>query len=102
MSICVTDGFHDKKKGHKIYGSSWIILYKRTSQYISGSLVEHSNSAISSRGDILGMLAIHLFLKEYYAMVGNINDIMYNNMGALFTFQQKIKHIPSGATNSNI
>ena len=83
----MTDGSYDKKKEHDIdiCETGWIILWKSTGQCMSGSLVECSNSTSSYRGELLGMLAIHLFLpttEEYYNMMGISNDILYDNMGA--------------------
>ena len=51
------------------------------------------------------MLAIHLFFlatEEYYDMIGNNNNILCDNMGAFYTFQQQSKWVPSGAKNSDV
>ena len=73
---------------------------------MSVSLVECSNSASSHRRELLGMLAIHLFLlvtKAYYeVVVVNNNGILCSNMEALHTFQCKSKYIPSGTKNSDV
>ena len=60
--ICVTDGSYDRKKAPKICGAGWIIFCSTAMKYIKGSFAEHSPSASSYRGEVLGMLAIHLFL----------------------------------------
>ena len=64
-----------------------------------------SPSADSYRGEILGMLAIRLFLlavKEFYGTVTTSNDICCDNKGALYTFERKSKRVPSGKANTDI
>ena len=70
--VCVTDGSYFKKKAPNVCGAGWIIANSRTKQQIGGTLIEISPSANSYRDEMLGMLAIRLFLlavKEFYGTI---------------------------------
>ena len=67
--VCVTDGSYDKQRAPNVSSAGWIMKCRQTGRQIQGSLVEVSPSAGSYRGEMLGMLAIRLFLlavEEYY------------------------------------
>ena len=72
--ICIIDGSYDRKKAPTICGAGWIILCSLTKWYVKGLFSRHSQSASSYRGELLGMLAIHLFLlaiEEHYMVAGD-------------------------------
>ena len=51
------------------------------------------------------MLAIHLFLlaiEEHYMVEGDKNQIFCDNLGAIYTFQQRSQRVTSGAKNVDI
>ena len=60
--VCVTDGSYNKKTAPDICSAGWVLASKSTRRYIAGTLVERSPWANSYRGELLGMLAIRLFL----------------------------------------
>ena len=67
---------------------------------VKGSFVEKSQAASSYRGEMLKMLAIHLFLlavEESYGTVAGRPEVHCDNKGALYTFSKKGKRIPSGS-----
>ena len=81
------------------------MAYKQTGRMISGTLVEKSQSADSYRGEMLGMLAIRLFLlavEEYCGVITEDNKICCDNKGTLFTFEKKTKRVPKGKANTDI
>ena len=103
--ICVTDGSYDRKKAPTICGAGWIIMCSSTKKYVKGSFAEHSQSASSYRGKLLGMLAIHLFLlaiKEHYMVEGDKNQIFCDNLRAIYTFQRRSQRVTSGEKNADI
>ena len=103
--VCVTDGSYFKKKAPNVCSAGWIIADRRTKRQIGGTLVEISPSADSYRGEMLGMLAIRLFLlavEEFYSAVTTSNDICCDNKGALYTFERKSQRVPSGKVNTDI
>ena len=60
--VCVTDGSYMKGRAPNLCSAGWVMACKQTRRHISGTLVERSESADSYRGEMLGMLAIQLFL----------------------------------------
>ena len=103
--VCVTDGSYNKVTDPEICSAGWIIQCRETGKSIVGTVLERSPSAGSYRGELLGMLAIKLFLlavEEFYQTVSSGNKICCDNKGALFTFGKKSKRVPKGRSNSDI
>ena len=102
--LCCTDGSYDPMRGKQLSEAGWIIFCRESGQYVSGAFVEKSNSAGSYRGEMLGMLAIHLFLLavEKYCTAPGDNHIFCDNKGAIYTFQRKSKRLPAGAKNADV
>ena len=103
--VCVTDGSYQKEKAPNLCGAGWIMAFKKTGRRISGTLVEESPNAGSYRGEMLGMLEIQIFLlavEEHQGVDSNGNKVCCNNKRALFTFEKKFKHVPSGKANTDI
>ena len=103
--ICVTDGSYDKQRAGDVSSAGWTMACRQTGRRISGTLVEKSRSAGSYRGEMLGMLAIRLFLlavEEYHGVITKDNRICCDNKGALVTFEKKSKRVPSGKSNTDI
>ena len=102
--VCVTDGSYSMEKAPDICGAGWVIYCTAARRRISARLVERSNSASAYRGELLGMLAIHVILfaiEEYYGVTGD-SKVLCDNKGAIYTFQKKSKRIPAGAKNNDI
>ena len=59
---CVTDGSYIRHLSPNTSGAGWIAQDKRTGTKVKGSLTEWLGSAGSYRGEILGMLAVGVFL----------------------------------------
>ena len=60
--MCVTDGLYMKKHAKDVCSAGWILACRVTKRQIGGTFVKISPSADSYRGELLGMLAIRLFL----------------------------------------
>ena len=78
---------------------------RQTKRQISGTVIERSEYAGSYRGELLGMLAIRLFLlavEEYHNAISDGNEVWCDNKGALFTFAKKSKRVPTGTTNTDV
>ena len=87
--IDVTNGSYDREIGKHICGTGWVIYHRTAKKYLKGSFVESSNLASNYQGELLGMLAVHLFLlaiKEHYNLGGDNNKIYCKNKGAIFAF----------------
>ena len=76
--VGVIDGSYMKKHAKDVCSAGWILACKVTKRQIGGTFVEVSPSADSYREELLGMLAIRLFLlavEEYYGAVTEGNDV---------------------------
>lgn len=103
--MAVTDGSYKKDVRNDICGAGWIIFCTNTGMWVSGSFAEQSSSANSYRGELLGMLAINLFLlayEEYHNVSGAVNDVFCDNKGAVFTFSKSDMRISSGSKHGDI
>ena len=103
--VCVTDGSYDRARARDISGAGWIIYCVRSRKSVRGAFAERSNSASSYRGELLGMLAIHLFLlavEESGGLEGGAAEVHCDNKGAIYTFDKEGKRVPSGAKNADI
>ena len=104
----VTDGSYIRYLAPNVCGAGWIIQDKLTGKKVKGSLAEWSSSMGSYRGEILGMLAVRVFLllvEEYFqrhGKVGEGNRVSCNNKGALTTFDKKDKRVPAASSNANV
>ena len=73
-----------------------------------GSLAEWSSLAGSYRGEMLGMLAVRVFLlavEEYFQQHGKVgegNRVSCDNKGALMTFDKTDKRIPAASSNAGV
>ena len=103
--VCVTDGSYDRARARDISGAGWIIYCVRSRKSVRGAFAERSNSASSYRGELLGMLAIHLFLlavEESGGLEGGSAEVHCDNKGAIYTFDKEGKRVPSGSKNADI
>ena len=90
--VCVTDGSYDRRKAKDLSGAGYVIYCTASGKKITGSLVERSEDASSYRGELLGMLAIHLLLhavKTFYHSSGDGTKIYCDNKGAIYTFSKQ-------------
>ena len=73
-----------------------------------GSLAEWSSSAGSYRGEMLGMLAVRVFLlavEEYFQQHGKVSKgtrVSCGNKGALTAFDKKDKRISAASSNADV
>ena len=103
--VCVADGSYDRKKARDLSGAGYVICCTATNQKIAGSLVERSEGASSYRGELLGMLAIHLLLHAVeilHQVRGTGTNVFCDNKGAIYTFSKKHKRVSSGTKNADI
>ena len=92
--VCVTDGLYNKQVTPDICSAGWVMACMQTKHRILCTLIERSAYAGSYRGELLGMLAICLFLlavKGYHNTISDGNEACCDNKGALFTCKKKSK-----------
>ena len=103
--VCVTDGSYQKELAPDLCSAGWILWCRKSGKCISGTLVEKSTYASSYRGELLGLLAIRLFLlavEEYYGVTTDGSGLVCDNKAALYTFGKESKRVPSGQANTDI
>jgi hypothetical protein len=67
--IWATDGSYDRKQAADLSGMGWIIFFKKTGFWLTGSFWEKSLTAISFCAEMLGLSALHLLvhaITEYH------------------------------------
>ena len=73
-----------------------------------GSLSELSASAGNCRGELLEILAVHVFLLAVDFFYGSSteeqrgNRVSCDNIGALYTFAKKSKRVPVSSSNTDL
>ena len=103
--VCLTDGSYIKNSAPDLCSAGWVLACRRTCRYIAGTLVERSPWANSFRGELLGMLAIMLFLlavEEYHEVVSSGTQAYCNCKGVITTFEKKEKRVATCKKKGNI
>ena len=91
--VCVTNGSYNKQVAPDVCSAGWVIACTQTKRQILGTLIECSGYVGSYRGELLGMLAIRLFLlavEEYHNTISDGNEVCCDNKWALFTFEKSL------------
>jgi hypothetical protein len=106
-AVCVTDGSYQPSLNNRISGAGWLIYCKRSKQVlVEGSFVEEHPKANSYRGEILGLLAIHLFsraIRTYFDLAsGNYGMVCCDNKGAIYRASRRRRRIPPGTPNADL
>ena len=101
----VTDGSYNSTLAPLISGAGWIVACTAQHKILGGWFYECSSKANAYRGELLGMVAVHLlsaFVTEYYDLPKCLGDALCDNIGAL---QQASKHrqrISTGSKHSDL
>jgi hypothetical protein len=61
--VWVTDGLLDQKRVIDLSGVSWIIFCSKTGLWLTGTFWEQSPAASSYWAEMLGLCALHLFVR---------------------------------------
>ena len=106
-AVYVADGSYMRKLASDVDGAGWLIYCRRRRQIIlKGSMAERNSMAGSYRGELLGLLAIHVWvtaLEEYYGLpAGNRGTVACDNLGALNRCQKRRKKISPRSKHADI
>ena len=87
-AVLVTDGSYSQKIWHNIDGAGWLIYCRRRKKVVfKCSFYEWSGDAGSYRGELLGLLAVHLMVlaveKFYDLQAGPRGLVACDNLGGL-------------------
>ena len=103
--IWCTDGSYNRPIAPHVSGAGWVFYCTVQRKKLQGSFYEFSPSAGSYRGELLGLLAIHILmaaLEEYFQLDGHTAKICCDNQGALFKSSELRRRIPTGASQADI
>jgi hypothetical protein len=106
-AIYVTDGSYNRSLRADLDGAGWLIYCTSRKKIVfKGSFCETNAAAGSYRGELLGLLAIHVFVlsvSEFYdCNDGSRGLVACDNLGGLNKSKEKRKKIPAGAKHSDI
>lgn len=106
-ALFVTDGSYNRKIRRDVDSAGWLIYCKHRQQVVlEGSLFEQNATAGSYRGELLGLLAIHVFvlgIETFYGLeVDSYGLVACDNLGALNKSKQRRKKISSGTKHADI
>eukprot|EP00956_Cyclotella_meneghiniana_P022163 scaffold41439_cov51-Cyclotella_meneghiniana.AAC.1 len=107
-AILVTDGSYNRKVDSRVCGAGWVVhCTKLNKTVMEGSFYYVGEGAGSYRGELLGLLAIHVFLSRLESFYGFIDgghraQIACDNLSGLFKSKERRKKIPPGSKNADI
>eukprot|EP00956_Cyclotella_meneghiniana_P027633 scaffold62402_cov42-Cyclotella_meneghiniana.AAC.1 len=106
-AILVTDESYNRKVDSRVCGAGWLVHCTKLSKTVlEGSFYYTGDGAGSYRGELLGLLAIHVFLsrlEDFYGFEGGHSaQIACDNLSGLFKSKEKRKKIPPGSKNADI
>ena len=86
MLLAVTDGSYDREKAKDVSRLGWILVCTKTRCTIWGSFYKISPKARSFRGELLGLVAIHMLalaVAQFFCMDIVPGCIFCNNIATL-------------------
>jgi hypothetical protein len=106
-AIYVTDGSYHRDIKSDLDGAGWLIYCKERKRIVfQGSFCEINKIAGSYRGELLGLLVIHVFILavcEFYdAGDQPLGVVACDNLGGLNKSKERRKKIPAGAKHADI
>lgn len=106
-AIPVTEGSFKRKVRSDLCGSGWLIYCtERHNTLLEGSFYDICSKAGSYTGDLLVLLALHVFtqkLESFYGFEGGHKAVIAcDNLGGLNKSRERRKKIPPSAKNADI
>ena len=106
-AIYVTDGSYNRQLRKDLSSAGWLVYSQgRKKMVMKSSFSEVSSSASAYRGELLGLLAIHVFVtaaEQYFNLTpGPRGTIACDNLEALKQARARRKKEPSRASNADI
>ncbi len=91
--VLATDGSYDRKKGSHVSGAGWDIACWKSGRVLKGSYFGFSSNASSYRGDLLGLVAIHILVLHacrFYQPTMVTRKIVSKSKLALYKSSEKV------------
>ncbi len=103
--IGVTDRLYDRVSAKHVSSSGWAICCTRTRHLLRGSFFETSPKAGLYRGELLGLVALHMMVAavtQFYKVNTAIGKICCDNISALGQSSKTPKCISTGIKHSDL
>ena len=106
-AILVTDGSYFRNVRPDVDGAGWLVYCKiRRKIVFEGSCFEQNAQAGSYRGELLGLLAMHVLIlavEKFYGLTSGPRGLVAcDNLGGLNKSKERRKKIPSSAKHADI
>lgn len=106
-AIMVTDGSYCRNIRSEIDDAGWLIYCRQRKHIVlKGSTYEYCVTAGSYRGELLGLIALHLLIlavEEFYALEDAPRCLVAcDNLGGLNKSKQRRRKVPSSAKHADI
>ena len=106
-AVYVTDGSYSRRIRSDIDGAGWVVFCKtRKKIVLRGSFYEWCNRAGSYRGELVGLLAVHVFIMAVEQFrdlpAGTRGLVACDNLGGLMKSKEKRRKIPSGTKHADV
>jgi hypothetical protein len=106
-AVLVTDGSYNRVARPDIDGAGWLVYCREQRRVIlTDSMFEISRNAGSYRGELLGLLAIHVFIVgvcEFFRIdSGDLGLVACDNLGGLNKAKLRRKKIRAGTKHADI
>ena len=103
--IGVTDGSYDRDFAPDISGAGWLVSCTNSENILRANFYEQSKSASSYRGELLGLLALHVFLYaicEFHNIKSTKPKICCDNISALRQSSHRKRRVKTGASQADV
>eukprot|EP00804_Cyclotella_cryptica_P018190 CCRYP_005947-RA/>CCRYP_005947-RA protein AED:0.64 eAED:0.42 QI:0/0/0/0.66/0.5/0.33/3/0/322 len=106
-AVYVTDGSYSRNIRSDIDGAGWVFYCKaRKKIVLEGSFYEWCDRAGSYRGELVGLLSVHLFVmavEQFYDLPEGPRGLLgCDNLGGLRKSRERRRKIPSGAKHAGV
>ena len=106
-AVYVTDGSYSRIIHSDIDGAGWVVFCKTKKKVVlKGSYYEWCNRAGSYRGELMGLLAVHVFIMAVEQFrdlpLGARGLVACDNLGGLKKSKERRCKIPAGAKHADV
>ena len=101
----MTDGSYDRNRAPNISGAGWVICCLSTKKIFRASFFEVSPDASSYRGELLGLLALHVFISAivaFYELDEVHAKVCCDNIAALRQSSRRRSRVKTGSSQADI
>lgn len=106
-AVYVTDGSYSRKIRSDVDGAGWVVYCKKRKKIVlKGSFYEWNGTAGSYRGELVGLLSVHLLtlaVEQFYDLPeGQRGLVACDNLGGLNKSKERRRKIPSSAKHADV